>query len=363
MQDANVEKIINHDTKGIFSLPSHLFIKLVPQLAARLNLRKTTYTEALIHKILKKCCLDHPHHTLIHIIALANAGDDLNSQTSQSIKPRTEAAIVLLNELKANHPQLKTIIDQMKKMTKTMINFSKAKIADKGSVKFNNDNFPLKNLFSQLNKVHCPTVPLPIVIDCNYDDKIIKIRDWNLKVVIMTGLSKPKRLVANCSDGKKYIQLLKGNDDLRQDAVMEQVFDIVNTFLDQDAEAKKRKLNIRTYKVVPFSPIAGILEFCTNTSPLSTILVDLHKRYRPFGMSPATARETMADVKGKVDAEKLTTFKTVCNKMTPVFQIFFYNNFPSPGQWVERKMLYTNSVATNSIIGYILGIGDRHVNK
>lgn len=31
--------------------------------------------------------------------------------------------------------------------------------------------------------------------------------------------------------------------------------------------------------------------------------------------------------------------------------------------WFERRLAYTNSVATTSMIGYIMGIGDRHVSN
>ena len=45
----------------------------------------------------------------------------------------------------------------------------------------------------------------------------------------------------------------------------------------------------------------------------------------------------------------------------PVFRYFFLENFPNTGEWFQRKQSYTRSVATGSIIGYIIGLGDRHV--
>lgn len=42
---------------------------------------------------------------------------------------------------------------------------------------------------------------------------------------------------------------LQGRDDLRQDAVMQQVFVLVNRLLQKERETSKRNLNIRTYKV------------------------------------------------------------------------------------------------------------------
>ena len=46
-----------------------------------------------------------------------------------------------------------------------------------------------------------------------------------------------------------YISVIQGRDDLRQDAVMQQVFGMVNSLLQKDQETRKRHLKVRTYKV------------------------------------------------------------------------------------------------------------------
>lgn len=70
---------------------------------------------------------------------------------------------------------------------------------------------------------------------------------------------------------------------------------------------------------------------------------------------------------GKYDSKDLDTrekhFKKVCSKIQPVFHHFFYENYKNPGQWFERRLAYTTSVAVSSMVGYILGIGDRHVQN
>lgn len=57
------------------------------------------------------------------------------------------------------------------------------------------------------------------------------------------------------------------------------------------------------------------------------------------------------------------TFSEVCRKIQPVFHYFFLEKFLSPGVWFERRLAYAHSLATTSMIGYILGIGDRHVSN
>ena len=70
----------------------------------------------------------------------------------------------------------------------------------------------------------------------------------------------------------------EGNDDLRQDAVMEQVFALCNQVLSLDHETRKRSLGIRTYKVVPLAPQAGLLEFVGNTTPMQRWLAAAHAK-------------------------------------------------------------------------------------
>ena len=71
----------------------------------------------------------------------------------------------------------------------------------------------------------------------------------------------------------------EGDDDLRQDAVMEQVFDLVNVVLRRDRETKRRNLSVRGYKVIPLASQAGVLEFVGNTTPIGEWLARAHVRY------------------------------------------------------------------------------------
>ena len=59
----------------------------------------------------------------------------------------------------------------------------------------------------------------------------------------------PKVISCCGSDGIRYRQLVKGKDDLRQDAVMQQVFVLMNRLLAKDPATASRNLSIRTYKV------------------------------------------------------------------------------------------------------------------
>jgi len=69
---------------------------------------------------------------------------------------------------------------------------------------------------------------------------------------VVTAGSRPcLQITVTDSHGGRHKELVKsGNDDLRQDAVMQQFFKLVNYVLQADAATRKRQLGIRTYKVL-----------------------------------------------------------------------------------------------------------------
>lgn len=147
--------------------------------------------------------------------------------------------------------------------------------------------------------------------------------------------------------------MLKGRDDLRQDAVMQQVFQMCNTLLQQNTETRKRKLNIRRYKVVPLSQRSGVLEWCSGTTPIGEFLVNAeegaHKRYRPNDYSSYQCHKIMLEAQKKHSEEKYRIFMEICENFQPVFRYFCMEKFLDPAVWFEKRLAYTRSVATSSI--------------
>lgn len=75
-----------------------------------------------------------------------------------------------------------------------------------------------------------------------------------------------------CSAGVRHRQLVKsGNDDLRQDAVMQQLFGLINEVLAHSPATAKRRLRIVTYKVILLYPTwcwaAPLWRACTYSRP------------------------------------------------------------------------------------------------
>ncbi|AGO13593.1 AaceriAGL287Wp [[Ashbya] aceris (nom. inval.)] len=179
--------------------------------------------------------------------------------------------------------------------------------------------------------------------------------------IASSGLSLPKIVTFTLSDGTRRRALLKaGNDDLRQDAIMEQVFKQVNKILTSNKNTRKLNLRIRTYEVIPLGPQAGIIEFAPNSKSLHEILSAYHK---DDTISLDQARKAMKAVQGKSKEQRIAVYVKITESVKPVLRNFFYETFLDPEEWLLAKATYTKGVVTNSIVGHILGLGDRHLNN
>ena len=118
-----------------------------------------------------------------------------------------------------------------------------------------------------------PTLNLQVEKTCEYKN-IVSIVRYDPGYVDLKGINRPKKITCRCSNGQLINQLLKGKDDLRQDAVMQQIFSVLNDLLLKDNFTCG--LKVRGYKVVPLSQRCGVVEWCENTMTLSSYLLDVH---------------------------------------------------------------------------------------
>ena len=141
---------------------------------------------------------------------------------------------------------------------------------------------------------------------------------------------------------------------------MEQVFAQVSNLLQTQRSTRERNLGIRTYKVLPLTATSGIIEFVPNTIPLHEYLMPAHSRHFPKDLKPTICRRHIADAQPKSVEQRIKTFRQVTDHFHPVLRYFFMERFENPDEWFDRRLAYTRSTAAISILGHILGLGDRH---
>lgn len=141
---------------------------------------------------------------------------------------------------------------------------------------------------------------------------------------------------------------------------MEQVFDQVSRLLKHHTATRLRNLGIRTYKVLPLSTRSGLMEFVPNTVPLNTWLMPAHQRYYPSDYNPDKCRKEIGVVQNDSLNTRVRVWQKVADNFHPVLRYFFTEHFLDPDDWFEKRLAYTRSTAAISILGHVLGLGDRH---
>ncbi|KAK3593829.1 hypothetical protein CHS0354_011431 [Potamilus streckersoni] len=391
--NAGNEEVNQMIQDSLLGLQTYKWLPLMYQLAARMDMKTTRDSSQLflptLNKIIESTAIDHPHHTLFCILALANASRDTEmlqqgrsskrtgrlsksqSEPEQTEEGRVQAAKCMVENLMKNK-KVGAIVVNMKQLCDAYIQLANWSVQE---YKTETKPIPLPStLFiskiKDLSNVTVPTANIKVNPSCDYSN-INYIIKFMPTFKLAGGINLPKIIDCVGSDGRSRRQLVKGRDDLRQDAVMQQVFEMVNNLLQKETETRKRRLKIRTYKVIPLSQRSGILEWCEGTQPFGEYLIGnpatgvtgAHPRYRPQDWSSMDCRKHMTGVHSSSMEKKYRAYQEICRHFQPVFRYFFMEKFSQPAIWFEHRLAYTRSVATNSIVGYILGLGDRHVQN
>ncbi|XP_072528166.1 serine-protein kinase ATM-like, partial [Salminus brasiliensis] len=383
LENADVRNVNDMMKEGVKKIPSYKFLPLMYQLAARMGTKLSnslTPEDVGFHNVLNelicRASMDHPHHTLFIILALVNANKDetfsrsrLSRNSTRQPSPldleRAEVALKIINVIRKQKAQMIQGIETLCSayITLAYMDVNRHK-TEKKAIPIPADQPIMK--IKDLDSVIIPTMDIKVDPSGKYED-LVTISSFRPHFHLAGGVNLPKIIDCIGSDGKSRRQLVKGQDDLRQDAVMQQVFHMCSTLLQRNAETRKRKLNIRRYKVVPFSQRSGVLEWCSGTVPIGEFLVDpqkgAHKRFRPKDWTSLACRKKMMEAQRMEFDMKLQAFTEVCQNFRPVFRYFCMERFLDPAVWLEKRLAYTRSVATSSIVGYIVGLGDRHIQN
>ncbi|SCV01476.1 LANO_0F11958g1_1 [Lachancea nothofagi CBS 11611] len=360
-EDGELNSKLYHE---ISSIPSFKFLPWIYQLTSRLSIDTSPFQRNL-QLTLKRVMFKLPNETLYPLVSL-RLYKRYQSAHDPSIAMRVKAVEKLFNELgKYDNGQFFTsYLEPIQEFCEMSVELSSMKLP-KSCRSINLANLKSGSYWLDLIKrkgLSLPTSPVPIA--CSADGRKPRATITHLDPTVdisSSGLSLPKIASFCLSDGSKHKVLMKGsNDDLRQDSIMEQVFKQVNQILLKDKQTRKKSLRIRTYEVVPLGPQAGLIEFVPNSISLHEVLNKLHKK---DDLTFDRARKMMKQAQSKSFDERVDVFIKICNSVKPRLRGFFFDSFHDPQGWLDAKYAFTKGVVTNSIVGYILGLGDRHLNN
>ncbi|GAA5821356.1 hypothetical protein JCM3770_006348 [Rhodotorula araucariae] len=369
------------------AIPAFKFVFLAYQLSARLTKAAVSVPSASnVRKLVLRLCLEHPFHALYPVQALRDPSATKSSRRSSASREssvgvttnnsRAQAATDIVEKTKRTdslRPRVEAVeiaCEAYAEWASFPLKGHSAYVDSRGGLR--KGALPILRSMRILTKVRNLPIPvttfhLPVSPTGKYDD-YPTLQRYEEHFDTAGGIHVPKIVVCLDSTGQRYKQLLKGDDDIRQDAVMEQAFELVNSLLARDDGGRRRKLKIRTYKVVPLQNSNGLIEFVANTAPLGNFLQGLYDQMAP-GV-PKRARDQLRAIENKHksrpenrDADKEEAFRKILADTPPLLRYLFWQKHKVPSLWFDMRLNYSRSVATTSIIGHVVGLGDRHVSN
>ncbi|XP_022944490.1 serine/threonine-protein kinase SMG1-like isoform X1 [Cucurbita moschata] len=222
----------------------------------------------------------------------------------------------------------------------------------------------------------------------------VTIGSFSEQVTILSTKTKPKKLVILGSDGETYTYLLKGREDLRLDARIMQMLQAINSFLYSSHSTYSQSLSVRYYSVTPISGRAGLIQWVNNVMSVYTVFKSWQHRIQVAQLSAVGA----SNLKNSVPPQLPRPSDMFYGKIIPALKEKGIRRVISRRDWpheVKRKVLldlmkevprqllyqelwcasegfkafslklkrYAGSVAAMSMVGHILGLGDRHLDN
>ncbi|KAL0054989.1 hypothetical protein WJX82_005498 [Trebouxia sp. C0006] len=229
---------------------------------------------------------------------------------------------------------------------------------------------------------------------------VVTVASFKPSVHVMSTKTRPKRIAMLGSDGRTYTFLLKGWEDLRLD---ERLMQLVRTFsgtLRSDPDTARRQLLPCPLSVTPLGASMGLIQWVDHTMPLYGVYKAWQHRQltdkaelakaqaaaagQPSGTAvaihPSRATDAFyAKLLPALEAAGLS--RTTPRKDWPLpllKQILTESVQETPGHLLARELWcgcgsasewwayqagYTSSTAAMSMVGHLLGLGDRHLDN
>lgn len=345
-------------------LPAYVFYNALSQMLSRI-VQPIADTASLLSSIIVRIIATYPQQSMWSALALSKSRQNDKSRRANEVvnalrAKRTDGSV----DLKMLIIQGQRLVDGLLSACETPVDGrSTSHVSLQRDLHFNMKLAPCllvvpveKTLIATLPtgssaaaiKGHRPFMQKPITIQGFLDD-----------VLVLNSLQRPRKLTIRGSDGQTYGLLCKPKDDLRKDQRLMEFNAMICRALKWSNEASKRRLYIRMYAVTPLNEECGAIEWVDGLKPMRDIILDL---YKAEGIRPNynQLREQLDRACMNTPASQGIFKNDILPQFPPVLHDWFVDNFPAPDVWFASRLRYTRSCAVMSIVGHILGLGDRH---
>jgi len=190
---------------------------------------------------------------------------------------------------------------------------------------------------------------------------LVKIARVDPRVTVITSKQRPRKVGIVGSNRIEYKFLLKGHEDLRQDERVMQLFGLVNNLLQNDPDTSKSRLSITCYAVVPLSPNSGLIGWVPHCDTLHALIREYREARQIVLNSEHRLMMQVAPYDALTIPQKVEVFEYALDSSDGMdLSRTLWLKSPTSEIWLERRTCYTRTTALMSMVGYILGLGDRH---
>lgn len=190
----------------------------------------------------------------------------------------------------------------------------------------------------------------------------VRIQSFEPTLTVINSKQRPRKITASGTDGNAYPFLLKGHEDIRQDERVMQLFGLCNTLLASDSECYKRHLTILRFPAIPLSQSSGLIGWRSNTDTLHVLIREYREsRKILLNIEHRIMLQMAPDYDNLTLMQKVEVFGYALDNTTgqDLYRVLWLKSKSSEA-WLERRTNYTRSLGVMSMVGYILGLGDRH---
>jgi serine/threonine-protein kinase ATR len=360
-----LEIVNNQVKKYIKRLPGYVFYTAFPQIMSRINHPYPNVADAVMDIITRIATL-HPQQALWSILAVAKA----------KAADKASRATMVLNKLKQTKPQpgaidIKALIAHGVRITHALLAACEISVdarMNRASLQrdlgFKHSLAPCL-LVVPVEKTMTASLPigtggLAVRSHKPFPRNATTITSFQDDVLVLSSLQRPRKLTIRGSDGELYGLLCKPKDDLRKDQRLMEFTSMIDRALKRDVESSKRRLYIRTYAVTPLNEECGAIEWVDGLKPMRDIIL---ASLKTKGVKPdySEIRQLLDKACADIDHGSAQIFtEQIQPKFPLVLYEWFIEAFPESESWLAARLRYTRSCAVMSIVGHVLGLGDRH---
>lgn len=381
--DENKDYILNE----ISNINSYAWLDIIPQIFANLN-----NNEKILKELILKIGKEYPEFILYPL--LVSKKEDLINQYRKENDLLVNEGEIFINEIsrittlweelclqnmrrKKDNFWIKSSIGQiLNKIPETkheyefqekyedilmsLINQYDQNIIEKLLKKFKSLGELKLSEISKLKNTKFEKIPIP-----GLEHQGVYIQDFEEHIEILNSKTKPKKIIIKGTDGKKYVFLIKGQEDLHLDERMMQLLKIINRSL--------KESRARYYHVTPFER-SGLIRWVKDTVPLFSIYKDWfskkEKNLKPIDQFYKKLIPLLNERGIKLgssgypkDILKQVLKELMSESPKDIISKEIWYKSKNNADWWEKTKTYIKSVGVMSMIGYIIGLGDRHLDN